>query len=225
MLQELPMNFLLYRDHHYELITPEGSELKLLPSVPIELKQIMQEQGISFNVVGDICTVYDKNLYLSRKVYLPVYIEENGKYTYKGKFRAKKIPTKESLEAAESIVLDLLQKEEVISLLEKIEIKQLLGDKTMVFIPKPMKLLEQKSEIMKKYKIFCFEVSGYGYILVDYKKIKQILKEQKGKPVTLLLRTSYDNALIVGKDGRNIKPLAQLLHVKQICVLPDKDQS
>lgn len=215
--EKVDFDFLLHRDNCYELIKREGSDLELLPSVSIKWQGYLVFKNISYNIVGDRCTIHDKNLYQSQKKYFPVYEECDGVYKYTGKYRVKKIPTKESIEAAKAIFEEVMEYITENQLIE--EVRQMIGTKIMIFIPKPTQLPLKKYNLREKYKIFVYEIGDVGYILVDCKKVATIKK--KGEKVNVYLNVPSDCLEnVVGKSGRNIKPLIRLVGVEKINVLP-----
>ena len=216
--EKVDFNFLLHRDNSYELIKTKESDLELLPSVSREWEGYLISKGISYNIVGDRCTVYDRDLYQSQKKYFPVFEECDGVYKYTGKYRLKKIPTKESLEAAKAIFTEFMDYITEIQLVE--ELVEKIGTKIMIFIPKPTNLPLKKYNLRGKYKIFVYEVDEQGYIIVDCKKIATIKK--KGEKVNVYLNVP-SNCLkqVVGMNGQKIKPLIKLVGVEKISVLPN----
>lgn len=226
MLEKIPMeaetidfDFLLYRDHHYELITRKENDLEFLPSISRRWEKHLVHKGIAHNIVGDICTIYDKDLYKSDKRYFPVYEKIDGIYKYTGKYHAKKIPTKESIVAAKAIFEEFMEYIKENECIE--ELRKMMGKRKIIFIPKPTQIPIEKYDLMSKYRIFRYGVSIYGYILVDCKKIAEAKKSNKKVTLTLWVPLEYIG-VIIGKDKKNIEKLQNLIGVEKINVLPIK---
>lgn len=214
--KDIDFDFLLHRNQSYELIKAPESDLELLPTVSIEWEEYLKFRDIAYNKKGDKCTIYDKNSYKSIRICLPVFEEYNGEYIYTGEHRGKKIPTKGSLEAAKVIYEEFV---EYITEIQIMEIRQLIGKKIMVFVPKPTKIPLKEYNLREKYKVFVYEVGKVGYILVDCKKIATMKKNGEKITVNLYAPSSCVGP-VIGPKFKNVNILTKLLGVDKINVLP-----